>query len=139
MEERSTVYPHQWFATDLEDPVQTWVGAREDTPHIGASQTIEAGAMENTDRSRLRIRRTDSISTTNKSDADEICQCARVFHGACEALCFVGPSDESIGELEVLLWYPVISAIEELFGFGQVVSWHGSCVTFDLRVGLMLS
>jgi len=95
--------------------------------------------MEYTDRSRLSLHRADSVSTTSKPDADEIRRRARMFHGACEVLFFVGPPDESVDEFEVLVWYPVASAIEELFDLGQVVSRHSGCVTFDLRVLQLLS
>ena len=92
--------------------------------------------MENRDCSRPRIRRLgriDSVAPTNTSDADVTGQCTRVLDGVGETHCFIGPSDESIVELEVLPWYPVLSADEELLDFGQVVCWNGRCVAFELR------
>ena len=134
VEDWSSVYPHQLFAIDLEDAMQTWIGAREDTPLIDASQCIEAGAMECADPSRLSLHRAGSVTTTSKPDADEIRRRARMFHGACEVLCLVGPSYESVDESEFLVWNPGTSAIEELFDLGHVVSRLSGCVTFDERV-----
>ena len=92
--------------------------------------------MEHRDCSRPRIRRFDginSVASTYTSDADVTGPCTRVLDGVGETHCFIGPSDESIVELEVLPWYPVLSADEELLDFGQVVSWNGRCVAFELR------
>jgi hypothetical protein len=109
-EEWSSVCPHQEFAFDSEDAMQIWIGACENTPLIDASQSIEAGAMEYADPSRLSVHIWLLISTS-KPDADVVLRRARMFHGVCEVRCLIEISDESVDKSVFLVWNPGTPAI----------------------------
>jgi hypothetical protein len=77
-EEWRSVCPHKEFAVDCEDAMKIWICACENTPLIDTTQSVEAGAMEDADPSRVSTH-ICFLTFTSKLDADVGPRRARMF------------------------------------------------------------